>query len=390
MKKVCLIVPNKLTVPDVLGGAIETLVTLIINANEKYNDLELTVVAPYNEHAYILSKKYKYTKFIYVKKNIRYYFISSIFKLMNKLFKRNYCTYNHFVINKIKNECFDYIVAEGGEYASYKKILKYFDRNKMVLHLHHEWYSNKIIDETFSKVIGVSNYVTEEFKKSSNINTYDVLKNAIDLSKFTKRSDIENKKKLIHKFQFKKDDFILLYCGRLIEAKGVLELVKAVKSIDDEHIKLLIVGSSNFANARKTEYILNLEKEIQECKNKVQFTGYIDNHDLYKYYELIDVLCVPSIGNEAAGLTAIEGMASRKPLIVTNNGGLSEYICKDGAIVLKTDKDFIKNLKESIIYLCQNKEKCDEMGKSNLLESKKYDYLKFYQNFVSIINNYKD
>lgn len=390
MKKVCLIVPNKLTVPAVLGGAIETLVTLIIDANEKHNELELTVVAPYNEQAYILSKNYKYTKFIYIKKNISYYFTSCLFKLINKTFKKNYCTYNHFVIDKIKNEDFDYVIVEGGEYASYKKILKYFDRNKMILHLHHEWHSNKIIDETFSKVIGVSNYVTEEFKKSSNINTYNVLKNAIDLSKFIKKNDIKSKKELINKFKFKEDDFIVLYCGRLVEVKGVLELVKAIKSIDNEHIKLLIVGSSNFANAKKNEYILNLEKEIEICKDRVQFTGYINNADLYKYYELIDVLCVPSICNEAAGLTAIEGMASSKPLIVTNNGGLPEYICKDGAIVLKTDKDFINNLKEAIISLYQNKKSCEEMGRNNLLESKKYDYLKFYQNFVNIINNYKD
>ena len=134
----------------------------------------------------------------------------------------------------------------------------------------------------------------------------------------------------------------------------------------------------------------NLEKEIEICKDRVQFTGYINNADLYKYYELIDVLCVPSIWNEAAGLTAIEGMASSKPLIVTNNGGLPEYICKDGAIVLKTDKNFINNLKEAIISLYQDKKSCEEMGRNNLLESKKYDYLKFYQNFVNIINNYKD
>lgn len=390
MKKVCLIVPNKLTVPAVLGGAIENLVTLITDANEKYDDLDLTIVAPYNKKAYMMSKDYKNTEFIYVKKNIIYYFISCLFKSMNKLFNKNLCTYNHFVISKIKNKNFDYIVMEGGEYASYKRILKYFDRSKMILHLHHEWHSNKAIDETFSKVIGVSNYVTEEFKKSSDIKVYNVLKNAIDLSKFTKKNDSKDKKELIKKFGFKKDDFVILYCGRLVEIKGVLELIKAIKAINNDHIKLLIVGSSNFANAKKSEYILNLEKEISDCKDKVQFTGYINNSDLYKYYELIDILCVPSICNEAAPLSAIEGMVSGKPLIVTNNGGLPEYICKEGALVVKTDENFVKNLRQAIYFLYHNKEKCKKMGEKNLMESKKYDHLKFYKNFVNIINSYKD
>ena len=40
-KKICLILPGKLPVPNIKGGAIETLLTLLINQNEQLCFLSL-------------------------------------------------------------------------------------------------------------------------------------------------------------------------------------------------------------------------------------------------------------------------------------------------------------------------------------------------------------
>ena len=130
MLKVCLITTNLLPVPCVLGGAIEGLVTNIIDEQEIENKLDLTVVSIYNQEAFASSKNYHHTKFIYIKKNLSYMLTSIIYKTINKLFKTNLNTYNHMVLKKIKNMNFDYVVAEGGHYESYNKFLKYYKRNK--------------------------------------------------------------------------------------------------------------------------------------------------------------------------------------------------------------------------------------------------------------------
>ena len=175
MKKVCFITPNLLPVPNVKGGAIESIMTNIINEQEKNNKLDITVVSIFDQKALVESKKYSKTRFIYIKKNLIYIFHSIYYRIVNKLLNKNYNTYNHLVLKKIKNMKFDYVVAEGGHYESYNEFLKYFKKKQLVLHLHHQGKSNKIIDNTFSKVIGVSNFVIEDFKKSSNIRDFYLL-----------------------------------------------------------------------------------------------------------------------------------------------------------------------------------------------------------------------
>ena len=119
MKKVCLIPANLLPIPNVKGGAIETLITNILQEQERQEKIELTVVSIYNKEAYKESQKFSKTRFIYIKKNFLYYFIGFIYNLSNRLFKTNFNTYNTIVLNKIKKMQFDYIFAEGRHYESY-------------------------------------------------------------------------------------------------------------------------------------------------------------------------------------------------------------------------------------------------------------------------------
>ena len=141
---------------------------------------------------------------------------------------------------------FDYIIVEGGHYESFNEFLKYFSRDKMILHLHHQGKSNVFIDKTFSKLIGVSKFVTDDFAKSTMVIETKYLNNGIDLSKFDKYVSDSEKLKIREKYGIKKDDFLVLYCGRLTKVKGVLELIKAVKATKKKDIKLLILGSNNF------------------------------------------------------------------------------------------------------------------------------------------------
>ena len=177
MKKVCLIAPSQLTVPSVLGGAIENLVTLLARANEEEKKLDLTIISPYNNKAEIESKNYKNTKFLYIKKNVFYYLLAIFYKALNIICKTNYNAYNHLCLNKIKNKKFDFVVAEGGTYDCYLEFLKYFSKDQLILHLHHQWHATPNIDKTFSKLIGVSKFVVEDFKTSSAIKEYAVVKN---------------------------------------------------------------------------------------------------------------------------------------------------------------------------------------------------------------------
>jgi len=220
MLKVCIILPKGLPVPNVKGGAIETLVTDIINKNEIEKKLDITVFSIFDEKALLESKKYTLTHFKYIKNNFKYK-LKALYVRYKNLFNANLNTYNEIILDKIKYNDFDYILVEDGAYSSFKSYLKYFKKEQMILHFHHSGNSDKNTDNTFSTFLGVSNFVVEKFKKDSSIKDCQILKNGINLDKFKKELSLKEKKQIRKNLGIQDDDFVVLYCGRLVEEKGV-------------------------------------------------------------------------------------------------------------------------------------------------------------------------
>ena len=69
-------------------------------------------------------------------------------------------------------------------------------------------------------------------------------------------------KELREKYSIKKNTFVYLYLGRINKEKGISELVKAFKKINDNDVFLIIVGSiedkslKNLFKKKKKFYIL--------------------------------------------------------------------------------------------------------------------------------------
>ena len=389
MLKVCFITPNLFPVPNVKGGAIEALVTNMVRCQEKYKKIDMTVVSIYDEEALSESKKFSNTNFIYIKKNLRYYITGIFYNIINKVFKKKLNTYNHIVLSKIKNTDFDYVIAEGGHYESYVEFLKYFDRSKLILHLHHQGSSNKMIDKAFSKLIGVSKFVSDDFKKSTKRIDVTYLNNGIEVEKFDKECSKKELKELKEKYNIKDDDFVIIYCGRLIQVKGVLELIKAVKNVNNDNIKLMILGSSSFLNGKEDEYTKKLKEEITGHEDKVFFTGYIHNSEIYKYYALASISCLPSIWEDAAPLTCIEAMMCKKVVLATRSGGAPEYLQKDTSLIIEKDKNLVKNLENGIKELYSKKDKLEKLGIKAYNHAKKFNSVNYYNDFIDILNKFK-
>ncbi|MBI4838198.1 MAG: glycosyltransferase family 4 protein, partial [Nitrospirae bacterium] len=112
------------------------------------------------------------------------------------------------------------------------------------------------------------------------------------------------------------------YAGALIREKGVHVLLKAL-SLLPEDIKLLIAGDGIYKD--------ELEKisENLGIKDRVRFVGRIGRDDMKSFYDKIHVLVVPSLWPEVLGIVGLEAMASGKPVIGSNIGGIPDWI-EDG------------------------------------------------------------
>lgn len=390
--KICLILPDGFPVPAIQGGAVETLVENLVIENEKHSDFDINVISIFNELAVKESKKYKNTNFIYIKFNKGFnHLIDFIYKVIKKIFgiitlKNIYYLKVYF---HLKKNNYDLIVIEGGDLLAYKYIIKYLGKEKFIAHLHGEVFNRKIAD-LYGNYIAVSDYIANKTTKDLKINRKIIhtLYNCASPIFFSddgyKKEDFEAQT-LKANLGFDANDFIILFCGRIVPEKGLKELIMAVNNIKDIRVKLLIIGSVNFAKKNGSPYYDEIIDLIKGSKGKIKTTGYIHNDKLPKYYAISDVLVMPTLIEEAAGLVAIEGMASGLPLIVTKSGGLVEYVNEDSAVVLEKDNELIPNISETIINFKNNKQMLKNMKKKSLEKSKLYTPTSYYNNFKEII-----
>ena len=127
-----------------------------------------------------------------------------------------------------------------------------------------------------------------------------------------------------------------------------------------------------------------MKKLCKKNRNRIVATGYVDNSEIYKYAMAADIQCVPSLWEEAAGLVTIEAMAYGIPTIVTNSGGMTEYVTEENALIIERD-GIAENLKNAICYLKDNPELRNQMSKNAKIQSKKYGEETYYKNFVNTV-----
>ena len=377
-------------VPAVCGGAIETLITSIVKKYSKKDGFRLTIFSVYHKEAVETAKKYPEVRFVWTHTNTfwnlsKHAVFLMVRELTGKTIRVLQRHYNE-IAPVIQNEKFDLLIVEGGDEQAVIDIAKGYAREQLVFHAHIHFIPKEEVVKGYGHMIGVSEFVVREYKKACNIpvNTY-VLKNAIDVKQFSRSVSEEQKRNIRKKLGLSEQDFVILYVGRIMEIKGVLELMQAVTSLKDPHIILLVMGSANSGKWSFSTYERKAKKFSKRNKERIIFTGYVDNAEVYQYASVADVQCVPTLVEEAAPLTVLEAMAEGLPLIVTKSGGVVEYINQNTALIIERE-NVVNNLKQAIYYMKENPEVRSYMAENAKRQSKKYDETIYYKNFVEMID----
>lgn len=389
MYHIGIIMGGVMPVPAVCGGAIETLIESVAQRYSRQDGLNLTVFSVYHKDAVEAAKKYPEVRFVWTHTNTfwnlaKHAVFMAVRALTGKTIRALQRHYNE-IAPVITNEQFDLLIVEGGDEQAVIDIAQGYKREQLVFHAHIHFIPSEKTADGFGHMIGVSDFVTKEYQKACKtpVKAY-TLKNAIDLDKFSKTISTEGKKQLRKKFGLQEEDFVILYVGRLIQVKGILELIQSVLSMNDKNIKLLVVGSANFGKRAFLPYEKKVKKLSQKNSERIIVTGYVDNSEVYKYAAAADVQCVPTLVEEAAGLVILEAMAEGLPLIVTKSGGVTEYIDDTTALIIERD-GIAENLKKAINYLKDNPEVRKQMSGNAKIQSKKYGEETYYKNFVKTV-----
>lgn len=192
----------------------------------------------------------------------------------------------------------------------------------------------------------------------------------------------EKDRKIMEKYGIKENDLVVGTVRNLEPKYGIEYLIKAFKILITKNVeaKLVIVGEGS----SKTK-LLNLVKNLN-LEDKVVFTGFIDNQDLWKIYNIFDVFVMPSVEeSESFGVSLVEAMACSKACIATKVGGLPEVLENYGILVEKQNEN---QLAEAIEKLLLNPQLRLELGqKAREKALREYD---FNKNLDSLIKLYKN
>lgn len=394
MRKICVIMGGVMPVPAVCGGAIETLVTSIAKKYSIKDGFQLTICSVYHPEAVKAASQYPDVRFFWTHtRNIKYMFMHAIFigvrMITGKCIRPLQRHYNE-IAELFQKERFDFIIAEGGDTQAIIDIAKDYNRDQFANHIHIHYLPPKNIVENYGHIIGVSKFVIEEYLKvcKTSVKAH-LLKNAIDVERFSRNVSEAQKRSIRNKLGLSEQDFVILYVGRIMEIKGVLELIQAVIGLEDPQIKLLIMGSANSGKWAFSSYERKVKKLSEQNKDRIIFTGYVDNTEVYQYASVADVQCVPTLVEEAAGLVLLEAMAEGLPLIVTKSGGVTEYVDKDTALLIERE-NIVENLKKAICYMKEYPDVRKRMSGNAKIRSKSYDEAIYYENFVEIIDRIID
>lgn len=124
----------------------------------------------------------------------------------------------------------------------------------------------------------------------------------------------------------------VMFVGRLVKNKGIMELLNVYEQITREtEAHLLIVGSGPL-EGRVNEMKRHVERE--NAKASISHVARSVPPELVHLMDSADIVAVPSY-HEMFGLVALEAMALKKAILATCFGGISEVVTSevDGVLV---------------------------------------------------------
>jgi glycosyltransferase involved in cell wall biosynthesis len=120
---------------------------------------------------------------------------------------------------------------------------------------------------------------------------------------------------------------LLIFVGRIVEEKGIGDLIRAMKALASSlpDVTLLVVGEGQERPAMEA-----LAHDLGVA-DRITFAGWLPSEQISSYLAAADIFVGPSKQApngwvEALGLTFVEALISRTPVVATRSGGIVDVI----------------------------------------------------------------
>jgi spore coat protein SA len=162
-----------------------------------------------------------------------------------------------------------------------------------------------------------------------------------------------------------KDRKVVLSVGRLSKKKGPDILLSAFPEVIEQHPSalLLLVGSKWYGKNEEDTYVLELKEQAKSLGDSVRLSGFIPPVKIPDYFLLGDIFVCASQWQEPLARVHYEAMATGLSIITTARGGNSEVIVPDENGLLIKDYQNPHAFATQINYLLSKPDLTEEMGR---------------------------
>lgn len=163
---------------------------------------------------------------------------------------------------------------------------------------------------------------------------------------------VATKRELREIFGISPNEIILLFVGRMTEAKGILALLKALSILREyKNIRLAVAGS-----------VASLDlNNFTEVMPNVIYLGHLEKGKLYQWYKMADIGVVASY-TEQCSYVGLEMMLYGLPIVASDGFGVQCMFENEINAVTacignrESDYEYVNNLVNAIIKLTENDE----------------------------------
>jgi glycosyltransferase involved in cell wall biosynthesis len=174
-----------------------------------------------------------------------------------------------------------------------------------------------------------------------------LLMNAIDTKKY--KPDGTSRQSKRQEYGIEPEKYVILFVGRIEKTKGVFRLISCISHLNSKKVNYRIFFAGDGS------YLQNAKNYIEEkyLKNFVTFLGRVDHEKLPLYYNMADVLVLPS-DMEGVPMVILESLSCGTPVVASRVGGIPDIV-KHGQNGFLVDDLSPENLTSIIINTLQMK-----------------------------------
>ena len=260
----------------------------------------------------------------------------------------------------------DYVhyITKGYFNGTSKKIVEYLTK----------FYCDKTATELIVPTEKTYRLFKEKYKFDRNVH---IIPTGIEIERFEPKNCSEEKIKVLRKkYNIDKNDFVILFVGRLGKEKSVDLLIESQEYFVklNKKCKLLLVGDGpDFDNYKKLVKKLKLE-------SNVIFTAKVPYDDIPLYYQLGTIFATAS-RTETQGLTVMEAHAASLPVLAADDPSFISMVVDDlNGYLFKNKKQYKKQVEE----LLNNPNKLKQMSKQARISADRYSPKYFAERVLDV------